>query len=166
VTLPAARVVHRSATRVRIRVPSQRGNGAFFDELKEAYADLPGIQRVEAAPATGSVLFVGSCAAPGEFERLAPRTQMFRIEGCGRKPRSLPGRTVRPMADLNRGIRRMTDGRIDLSGALFFTLLGSACYQIARGNFGAPPWYTAFWYAFGVYTKQLIDDKHDPDPLG
>jgi hypothetical protein len=36
-------------------------------------------------------------------------------------------------------------------------LLGTGIYQIVRGNFGAPPWYTAFWYAFGVFTKSLID---------
>jgi len=32
-----------------------------------------------------------------------------------------------------------------------------------RGNFGIPPWYTAFWYSFGVYTKQIAGGlREDP----
>ena len=39
----------------------------------------------------------------------------------------------------------------------FGVLLALGIYQISRGNFMAPAWYTAFWYAFGVLTKTLID---------
>jgi len=37
------------------------------------------------------------------------------------------------------------------------SLLGLGLYQILRGNFRAPPWYTAFWYALGIFTKSLSD---------
>jgi hypothetical protein len=29
--------------------------------------------------------------------------------------------------------------------------MGAGIYQIARGNFAAPAWYTAFWYALGLF---------------
>jgi hypothetical protein len=32
-----------------------------------------------------------------------------------------------------------------------------AVVEIMRGNFRMPPWYTAFWYAFGLFTKSMLD---------
>jgi hypothetical protein len=157
-------VTHQSSTRLRIRIPSQRGNSAFFEKLKEDFSGFPGLQGVETNPRTGSVLFLGSFE-PEAIEQMAYSRELYRVKGCEDRPHGLPNRTVEPVTELNHGIRRMTGGRLDLSGFLFFTLLGTAGYQILRGNFGAPPWYTAFWYAFGVYTKQLIDAKQDEDAV-
>jgi hypothetical protein len=52
---------------------------------------------------------------------------------------------------------QFTGGWLDLPGMAFLLLLGIGIYQIRRGNIGLPPWYTAFWYAFGVYTKSLVE---------
>lgn len=49
--------------------------------------------------------------------------------------------------------------RPDLPGMAFLTLLGVGIYQLVRGNFAAPPWYTAFWYAMGIFTKSIMEKK-------
>ena len=48
-------------------------------------------------------------------------------------------------------------GKIDLPSGIFFALLGTGIYQLARGRFIIPPWYTAFWYAFGLVSMYVIE---------
>jgi hypothetical protein len=35
-------------------------------------------------------------------------------------------------------------------------LVITGVYQILRGQFRTPPWYTAFWYAFGLLTMFVV----------
>ena len=58
-----------------------------------------------------------------------------------------------PFASLSRRIRDFTGSAADLSGLAVLALLTVGVYQIARGNFGAPAWYTAFWYALGIFNR-------------
>ena len=51
-----AHIVHRTATRLRIRVPARRLDEIFFRDLKARLAGCPGVFAVEANPLTGSVL--------------------------------------------------------------------------------------------------------------
>ncbi len=51
-----ARIVHRSAGRLRLRVPQRRHDLPFFLRLYEALRDQPEIDEVNINPATGSVL--------------------------------------------------------------------------------------------------------------
>ena len=56
-------------------------------------------------------------------------------------------------AALNDRVREATGESFDLPGLAFLGLVVSGIYQIARGNFTAPAWYTAFWYALGIFGK-------------
>ena len=58
-----------------------------------------------------------------------------------------------PFGSVSRRIRAFTGNAADLSGLAVLALLTVGVYQIARGNFGAPAWYTAFWYALGIFNK-------------
>ena len=51
-------VVHRMQGRVRIRVPSKRGNVAYFNSIKERLSSHSGVADVEVTPATGSILML------------------------------------------------------------------------------------------------------------
>jgi hypothetical protein len=51
-----AHIVHRTANRLRIRIPGRRLDEAFFRELKTKLAGCPGVVAVVANPLTGSVL--------------------------------------------------------------------------------------------------------------
>jgi hypothetical protein len=69
----------------------------------------------------------------------------------------LSRRIAEPLSDTNSFLSRTTGGFLDLPGAAFLLLLGVGVFEIVRGNFRTPPWYTAFWYAFGVFTKSIVD---------
>jgi len=166
VTLPPAQVKHRSPTRMRIRIPSQRGNTGYFEQVRKAFSDSPGLTALEVNADTGSVLFLGEEIDPERLQQVARENKLYELSEHGTPGRTIPNRSVEPVAAMNRGVRKATGGSLDLSGLLFFSLLGTAVYQILRGNMAAPPWYTAFWYAFGVYTKQLIDDSNEAGDNG
>jgi hypothetical protein len=51
-----AHIVHRTATRLRLRVPARKLDHAYFRDLKARLAGCPGIRSVEANPLTGSVV--------------------------------------------------------------------------------------------------------------
>jgi len=163
VSRPSAQVKHQSPTRLRIRIPAERGNAGYFERLRKAFDGAPGLSGVEVNAATGTVLFHGEAVDPAALQGIAAQNDLYDLSEPRGKAPGIPNRSVEPVAAMNRGIRRLTGGSIDLSGLLFFTLLGSGLVQIFRGNMGAPPWYTAFWYAFGVYTKQLMGHPPDPD---
>lgn len=51
-----AHIVHRTVTRLRIRVPARRLDHAYFGELQAKLVGCTGVRSVEANPLTGSVL--------------------------------------------------------------------------------------------------------------
>jgi hypothetical protein len=56
----------------------------------------------------------------------------------------------------------MTGGELDIPSVFFAALLISGIYQIARGNMAAPAWYTAFWYAFGIFSRDMLHKVDEP----
>ena len=112
---------------------------------------------------TGSVLFVGKDLDLDVIRVAAEKGGLFTVKEPASDPATLPRKAVQPIGVASEAVERLTGGSLDLPGALFFSLLGVGAYQILRGNFAAPPWYTAFWYAFGVFTKQLVDHGENGD---
>ena len=55
-SLPAARISHFTARRLRIKVPEKRRNTDFFDTVAERLATWDSVERVETNPLTASVL--------------------------------------------------------------------------------------------------------------
>ena len=106
---------------------------------------------------TASVLITG---APTDLERIASigeKSALFQLETSVPKVESLSSRIVAPVRNLGRSIDRFSGGELDLAGAVFLGLIGWGVTQLVRGNFVAPPWYVAFWYALGVFTRSLAD---------
>jgi hypothetical protein len=148
-----ALVVHKMAGRIRIRVPSKKGNAAYFTAVKEALSACVGVEGVEVAPLTGSILVrchwptegvLGWAQSQGLFvvrEEQSIKVTAFYDSVAGR------------FGALNDRIRTATGEGFDLPGLAFLGLMGAGIYQIARGNFAAPAWYTAFWYALGLFWK-------------
>jgi hypothetical protein len=148
---------------LRIRIPSRRKDHRYFERLRGEFLRLESLERVEVNPVTGSVLLTGSRLDPVAVENYARSQGLFDLRQ--KKPSSAPvTRTiVEPLGTLSSGLKRITGGRLDLPGLVFILLLASGISEIIKGNFRAPPWYTAFWYAFGVFTKSLVDMVHKSD---
>ncbi len=159
--LPLGRCVHSSPERIRLRVKEKQGDEVYFEQvLQTLRAAFPQAQ-IEVNPRTGSVL----CIGVERFEDLV-RTgwekHLFQVTAL--PPKMSASKAVhREVGEMNATIRRSSRGELDLTSLVFLILIGTGIYQVARGNLGLPPWYTAFWYALGVCTKSVSDDSHVHD---
>ncbi len=150
--LPIAQCVHKLPARARIRIPSRKGDGFYFSALRERLHRCEQVTGVETNYRTGSALifYTGDFAAIAGY---AEKEGIFSLAGKKHNPDSLTHVTVSTYKRLDSQVKRLTGGEIDLPGATWLALAGAGIYKIARGNFAAPAWYTAFWYALNIFLK-------------
>ncbi len=156
VELPEAVVTHHSSGRLRIRIPSRQGDAAYFSSLQAACSRWREGVRPQANPLTGSLLF---CADRLELQAVADfgRTQGLFDLTTDPPPRPpIMHEVVKPVAGFDRTLTHLTGGRVDLPSGIFLMLLAFGIYEIAKGRWTAPPWYTAFWYAFGLVSMFVV----------
>ena len=155
--LPIGECVHCSAGRLRVRVREKRGDADFFEKVKKTLASSFPKAQITVNPDTGSVLSLGVDDRGGLAEA-ARNKNLFDLAGPDRHvPVSQAVQDTFKQANLT--VRSSTRGELDLPTLVFLILVGTGIVQIMRGNVGAPPWYTAFWYALGVFTKALTDES-------
>lgn len=154
--LPTAHVAHETYGRVRLKMPEMRGDESYFVTLHQVFAQDKRFE-VECNHTTASLLLKGEGAILDAAVDLGESKALFRLERSVAKPVPLSRKFVKPIGDLSGFIQRVSGGEIDLAGMTFVALLVTGAYQIAQGRFQAPPWYTAFWYALGVFTKTIVD---------
>lgn len=160
---PKAVVVHASSGRLRLRIPACRGDLRYFAKIRRT-AQKSAIQLTQVNAVTGSLLFQGTNATPDGAASFGRDNQLYVVAPALPAP-PMAKRITAPLTAVDKGIRDVSAGQIDLPAALFILLLFTAIYEIASGRFKAPPWYTAFWYAFGLFTKAMIDrDTGDRKP--
>jgi hypothetical protein len=157
--LQEARIVHRSPGRMRLRIPSQRGKRAYFEDLCKRLESRYPDATVSANPETGAVLLVGGSWTPGEVTDFAREESLFATAPTGIRPVALAA--VAPFHRFSGRLDKWTSGEVDLPVLLFLAALGFGVVELVRGNFKSPPWYTAFWYAFGVFSKSIMDRAAD-----
>ena len=148
--MPApAHVVSHTPRRVRIRVPSRRHDGEFFELAKVLFASLPGVESVEANPLTGSLLVHHDT----DLEAIAAHgleNDLFELAAPALLGRPLPGRVTAAYSRANAGLKRATGGEMDIPSLALMALLGLGAYQIAAGELAAPPAHIALWYALAI----------------
>jgi hypothetical protein len=148
---------HQSADRLRIKVASRKGDAGYFAIVVKRLAGLRKFKHLAATPLTGSVLFIGENLDAGAIAAYAHEHQLFHLITVEPSNRPVMHSIVQPVASIDRSLRTITGGKIDLPSGIFFALLGTGIYQLARGRFILPPWYTAFWYAFGLVSMYVIE---------
>jgi len=141
------------AGRLRIRVPSKRGDADYFRLVKEGLSAVEGVERVEVAPLTGSVLLCSQAAAETLIESARAQGLFMVKEEPEIRGTVLHDSIAAGFASMNNRVKTASGAGFDVPGLAFLALMGAGLYQIARGNFGAIPWYTAFWYALGIFSK-------------
>lgn len=156
--LPEAKVCHTSANRVRIRIPSMKGDPDYFRNVQDRFMASKRFEALEVNPVTGGVLFLGPGADTSTIGDTGESEGLFVLHKAVQvRPVPLSRRIAQPIQEANGFLTQHTGGILDLPGLAFVLLLGIGAVQILRGNLRSPPWYTAFWYAFGVFTKSLAD---------
>lgn len=154
--IPAAYIAHRTAQRVRLRVPSRRNDGAFFTRLVAALRDAPGVRELRVNPRTASVLVVGAPGTrPVHIVAAAAAQGLFRLD-----EESPPVvEHMRESAErIDGGIRLMSGNQLDLRALTFAVLAGSALWQLVRGQWLAPA-ATLGWYAAAVLGPAFGPDR-------
>jgi hypothetical protein len=138
-------------------MPACKGNVAFFAELCDKLEGLKQFEKVESNVTTGSVLLVKEGLDVYRLVHDAVEERLFHLIPEETQPVPLAEKVTVPITALSRQIRDFTGGELDLPGTIFIGLLIFGLYELARGNFKVPPWYTAFWYSFGIFSKSMID---------
>lgn len=133
------------AGRVRIRIPSKKGNKAFLTVLQSRLSVLPGIERVAINPLTGSILVLHSLQSGAVVDFLNASGL-----SCGENGAA---RALNVHREVTQGFRRLDDQvRSASGGEADIDLLVGGISQAARGNLAALPWYTAY-YALIIFSS-------------
>jgi len=151
-------VSHSMVTRVRIKVPSKKGDTAYFAAVKKKLSLCPGILGVQTNPRTAGILVLHS-GAVNSLADYAKAKDLFLLKIPEARRKSLMADVAAVFKSYNDQLKKMTEGELDIPSLVFVSLIVSGIYQIVRGNLGAPAWYTAFWYALGVYTQSMSVDE-------
>jgi hypothetical protein len=163
--VPEATAVHKTDGRLRLRIPEKKGDAEFFSGIKEKLAHCPGVEKVGVNACTGSVLVIHH-ASPGQIGEYASQQGLFtciNLEPMSRK--TLFDSTEDVVRQLNRRLERATAGELDIASLVFLLLILSGAYQLLRGNVRGPAWYTAFWYALGIFSRGSRDDLDEGEDL-
>lgn len=150
--IPEAFVVHKTANRIRLKIPSQKGNASFFNELQESLKDVANIEFLQTKALTGSLLIVHSSDLPSLVDAMNKKG-LFRVTLSDPRKTKLHSKIEETFTDIDKKITKVTSGELNLAMVLFLALTGTALFQVARGNFNAIPWYTALWYAASLFKK-------------
>lgn len=143
---PKADVVHQAPGRMRIRIPSERGNSAFFAEVSRQLGECLGVTGVETNPVTASVLIRHTSSLAGILG-FAREHGVFLVEEAKRVP--LQKRAAANLEGISRNLQLIAGEEIDLNSAILVVLTGMAAHQAIKGNVVAPA-ATLMWYALSM----------------
>ncbi|MGO8880880.1 MAG: HMA2 domain-containing protein [Desulfomonilaceae bacterium] len=155
--IPEAHIVHKVNDRLRIKIPSKRGEKDFFAAVEKKFSKDSAGQTVVVNPDTASVLFLGRFTAR-HIAEVAQQSELFKLETKTRRRETLLGGVKDMFRIADKRLLKITGGELDIPSVIFLGLVSHGIYQFARGNFTAPPWYTAFWYALGLFSRSRLTD--------
>jgi hypothetical protein len=157
--VPQTYISHRSSGRVRLKVPTRKGDKEFFARLEKELSGLEGIISVTSNPLTASALILHSIDE-SRIAEFAREKQLFGLpETNGIKlhnPREMLSGIGNTYRSANKSFTELTGGRIDIPGAAFFALVAAGAYQLLVGSPATLPWYNAFWYALSIFLALKI----------
>lgn len=144
--LDVAQCVHTAPGRVRFRIPERRGDAEFFLRLHEALGECEGIHAVAVNAATASILIhhTGSADAVASAARESGLFEVMPMPNL-----TLAAQAAAGLRNADGGLKLITDGKVDMSSALFLGLTGLAIHQAIKGNLLGPA-STLIWYALAT----------------
>lgn len=144
----AALLAHATRGRARLRVPSAKGDIRFFQRVEEELRKCPAVTDVTVNAGTASVLV----RHRGDFDAVARHAETLGLFDVREPPPLGVAGMASPEAAMvpnrctldeirssvvaaDEGLRRRTNGVVDLRTVVFGALLGGSAYQLVRGNF-------------------------------
>ncbi|NTW67366.1 MAG: hypothetical protein HGB21_13835 [Nitrospirae bacterium] len=161
--IPAAVIAHASTGRLRIRVPSRKGDIAALKSLGDQLAACPGILSIEVNPGTGSILLLHQTTVQ-EIAEHGRSKNLFSL--AAPKDAKVPSAELRrnlgeTFKSIDRQIQSLTSGDMDLNGFAMAALVVAGSVQLLSGNAGAIPWFAAYWYAYHLYSRTREGEKKE-----
>jgi hypothetical protein len=132
---PIADVCHKMNGRIRVRVPSKKGDHEFFGRCLEEIKKEPELEAV-ANPLSGSILVVGL----GSGDVLLEKIMSFELFEVVERPPSakvsetVAGQMRRGLSGFDGRLRDVTAGRLDFVSVAVLALLGLGAVQVLRGS--------------------------------
>jgi hypothetical protein len=155
--IPYAKICHYTTGRLRLKIAGQRGDHSYFQLVQEKLQKA-GYTKTIVNPLTGSVIIESKGICADDMDEFARKEKLFTFEKqASVETTSLLQTVTTPISEINANLKNASGEQVDLPIAIFIFLLAFGVIEILRGNFRMPPWYTAFWYAFGVFSKSIID---------
>ena len=162
--LPDARIVHQTSERMRLKIPSKKGDEYYFLSLKKELSQHKGIEDLEINPLTGSLFVRHNGDSRQDLIHVPESKELFKVVTVQEQQHDTLSTLVSGLFNsVNNMIKDITKKELDIPSIAFLALISVAIYQIARGNFTAPAWYTALWYGTNIFLKsQAKKDKSEP----
>jgi hypothetical protein len=159
--IPEAYISHRLNQRIRIKIPSKRGHAGFFASVEKAFSGRENHkERVEVNPYTASALFLGRYSLKTIAEK-GRKAGLFDLQSSKIRKETLLGTVRNTFKDADKSLLKFSGGELDIPSVIFLGLVGHGLYQFVRGNLTGPPWYTAFWYALGVFSRSGLSSMEE-----
>ncbi|MGO9116416.1 MAG: HMA2 domain-containing protein [Desulfomonilaceae bacterium] len=162
--IPEAHVSHRMTRRLRIKIPSKKGDISYFSNLREQVSKWPDVEEITVNPQIGSALIVYT-GKTTDVLQLARENELFRLKKVGRSRTTLFESAAHTFRTYNTNLKQISGGEVDIPTLVFLSLLISGIWQIARGSVAMPAWYTAFYYALGIFTRAQVDELDEGGEL-
>ncbi|HEY5925686.1 MAG TPA: hypothetical protein VIV11_28565 [Kofleriaceae bacterium] len=166
-------IAHHLPVRTRFRIPGLRHDPAGCEQVADRLAAVPGVREIKVRPYTGSVLIEHepSVAISSLVDVMRDTLAIDRILAEGEKPpldpdvppfSTLAQKVVTAVRELDRDIRRGSDGTVDLGMLATLGLLGAGATEIAiTGRLPVPPWFNLAWWGFRTFMTTEVSDASD-----
>lgn len=161
-------IAHQVPGRIRLKVPSAKGNVELFRQISETFGVVPGIEKVIVNPTTGSVVlhydtdrhdeFHGQFRALShvghppttEFDRIAQQIEA-EAEFLARNSKSARA-VVGFFKQLDGEIKRATNNNLDLTILLALGIIGFTVVEVGASA-ATPVWVTLAIFALNHFIQ-------------
>jgi hypothetical protein len=169
-------VVHHLPERTRLRSPVLRKTPAACTRLADALAAAPGVREVRIRPYTGSALIeheagvtldalTGVACAALDGARLLAHGEPPPLSTAVPAFSSVRQKLAALARELDRDIRRSSDGSVDLGTLATLGLVGAGAAQVATsGELPMPPWFNLAWWAYRTFMTTHNSTPPAPPP--
>lgn len=143
---PIATVAHYSDGRTRLKVLNKLWDDEYFRSVQEVLRKLPGVASVETNPVTASILILHDLDL-SRLLKAAEERELFQVKGAGIPVAPATENLETALKDaknhLNRELKDLTGGEIDLKAMIAFAYFGFSIVQIRRKSFLPAAWVMA-----------------------
>ncbi len=148
---PKAYIASATSGRIRLRLEEMAGDHEYFEKTARAIESMGGVTKVEYNPTVGSLLICGEPSGLSKLPRLLSKKRLLTLTAESKVSVQEQFRTAFGRAD--ELLTRWSDEFVDLGSAFTLVLTCLGIIELIRGGGKAIPWYTAFWYASGIYAR-------------